>query len=785
MRRYSVSIPPAAGRKIRIAADDEAMVCFIRAAQQPTKEGKMIKKSIKTSRLFWIVLLTALLLFSPALWAGHKDDDGYKGQESKNALPSFIVRGSVEVTEYDGQTLRDGYPDDLLSGGLNADGLQSGTPPGFEDPLNPTATELRRLAIYGNYRALTDMTTEGGYGLFWGPALAPTFPGVEQGLIPGIEYTALMKKPAGSGNVNNVPVAVQIPDHFDPDDPCVFLAPPSGSRGYYGGIAIGEWGLFEGCAVVLPGKASGTGFHLLGTDEVYDRDGMLTPAGEAGRRSQFTVKKTGKLSNFLDEHPDAVATKHAHSQINPERLWGDLALQGIEFAFWALNREFSNDRQAKGDDGDDDGKKPFRPENTYVIASGTSNGAGTTLRALEKDKKRIIDAAVVLEPNINPDSAGKFVIDFGDDLFAGHGTSLYDSISLMGVYAPCAALSPSLTGTPFNLDPIGAPVGARANRCQSLREFGLLSEDSLDAQADEALGILREKGYYEEEDTLLASHEWLNLWRSLNPTYAAAHGRFAVWDNLCGINFGATDGGMPTSVPSDAAVRLFSTSNGIPPTGGIDLINDVAVNGPILENLSESPTSGLQDLNLDGARCFRYLATGDPSLLDEPPNRRDRRRFRRVQRGIQETLTTGDLRGTPTMIITGRSDALVFPNYHSRPYFGLNQLVEGSKSRLSYIEVLNAQHFEVFISTLWIDSVTGVQFVPLHYYLFDALDQMYAYLKGEVDDRPPSQVVRPEPRGFKPYEDSDRGTNLLPPIELDPDDGDRIIFDDKVLHIPK
>ena len=256
-----------------------------------------------------------------------------------NSLPSFIVRGSVEVTEYDGQTLRDprppflGYPDDLLSGGLNAEGLQSAAPV-FADPLNPTPTELRRLALYTNFRAITDMTTEGGYGLFWGPTLAPEFGSdVEPGLIPGVEYKALMKKPAGSRNVNNVPVAVQIPDNFDPEDPCVFLAPPSGSRGYYGGIAIGEWGLFNGCTVVLPGKATGTGFHLLGTDEVYDQNGVLMSAKDIGRNSQFTVKKTGKLRKFLADHPDRVATKHAHSQINPERLWVGLRYRGLSSPF--------------------------------------------------------------------------------------------------------------------------------------------------------------------------------------------------------------------------------------------------------------------------------------------------------------------------------------------------------------------------------------------------------------------------------------------------------------------
>jgi hydroxybutyrate-dimer hydrolase len=705
------------------------------------------------------------------------------GPALSKGLPFSIVRGSVDKTYYDGIRDADGNADDLLSAGLNSDGLQSTTPPGFADPLDPTPAELRRLAIYTNFRAITDMTDAGGFDLFWGPALAPDFGGtVEKGLVPGYEYKALMKKPAGWGNVNNVPVVIQISDNFDPDDPCIFLAPPSGSRGYYGGIAIGEWGLFEGCAVVLPGKATGTGFHLLGTDEVYDRDGVLTAANQIKNKSQFTVRKTGKLRRFLNQHPNRVATKHAHSQINPERLWGKLALQGIDFAFWALNDHFRGDRRNRKGTR----KRLFRSENTIVIASGTSNAAGTSLRALEDDRKGVIDGGVIIEPNINPDSAGKFVIDFGGDLFAGHGTSLYDNHTQMAVYAACAALSPSLIGTPFNLDPIGAPAGSRANRCTTLKQLGLLNSDTLDQQADESLAILRAYGYYEEQDTLLASHEWLNLWRALNPTYAAAHGRFAVWDNICDVSFAASDAdGSPTSLAPKAAAVLFSVSGGIPPTGGVDLIDDAAANSPIVENQSISATSGLEDLNLDGARCFRYLATGEASLVDGSPGLRDRWRFRRVQKGIQETKTSGDLHSTPTILLTGRSDALVFPNYHSRPYYGLNQVVEGKKSRLSYIEVVNSQHFEAFISTLWEDPTKGVQFVPLHYYLFQALDWMHKYLKGTRASLPPSQVTRPEPRGFKAYEASDAGTGLLPDIQGNPEVGDRITFSDEVLFIPK
>ncbi len=704
-----------------------------------------------------------------------------------HGFPAHIVPSSIEITYYDGVS------DDLLSAGLNADGLQSSTLPGFADPLNPTPAELRRRAIYTNFRAITDMTTAGGYGLFWGPGLAPEFKGATEGLIPGVEYKALIKARPSAGNVNNVPVAVQIPDNFDPEDACLLLAPPSGSRGYYGGIAIAEWGLFNGCAVVLPGKATGTGFHLLESDEVYDRDGVLTQASEIGKNAQFAVHNTARVKKFLADHPDRVAVKHAHSRINPERLWGDFALKGISFAFWALNDHFEmRDCKGRQDDDEEDTDKRrrrcgFRPDNTRVIASGTSNAAGTSLRALEKDHKGLIDGLVVIEPNINPDSAGKFTIDFGGDLFDGHGTSLYDNHTLMGIYAPCAALSPSLVGTPLNLDPIGAPLGSRANRCEALAASGLLTAATLEEQADEALGILRDNGYYEEQDTLLAAHEWLNLWRSLNPTYANAHGRFAVWNNVCDVSFAATDIlGFPAPLPAESAAILFSTSGGIPPTGGVNLINDNAANGPILENLSVSSTSGLEDLNLDGARCFRFLATGDSSLLNHHRNFRDIVRYFRVQHGIHQTQTTGDLHGTPAIVLTGRSDALVFPNYHSRPYYGLNQLVEGTNSRLSYIEVTNAQHFEALISTLWVNPANGeVQFVPLHYYLFQALDWMNAYLKGDRSTLPPSQVVRPVPRGIKAYDEFDPVTAVLPDILENPAPGDRITFDGDVLNIPK
>jgi hydroxybutyrate-dimer hydrolase len=397
---------------------------------------------------------------------------------------------------------------------------------------------------------------------------------------------------------------------------------------------------------------------------------------------------------------------------------------------------------------------------------------------------------VVTEPNLAPDSAGKFVIRFDDADFAGHGDSLYGAITLMSLYAPCAALDGSLAGSPlFGLEPLTTPaIGfpARANRCASLHDSGLLSATALADQAKEALDRIRAYGYLEEAVRLLASHEWLSLWRSLQATYAPAYGGFGFSQRHCGTSFAATDTtGLPKPVPVETAERLFATSSGIPATDGINVIADNAQGGPIHENLARSASSGRQDLNADGARCFRYLATGDGNLLPNPPSPAEIVRHEAVIAGLEAIKMTGDLGGRPAIIIHGRSDALVFPNQHSRPYFGLNQIVEGGSSRLSYVEVTDAQHFDTFISGLLRNPVTlAVEYAPLHFYLTEGLELMLAHLRDPSQPLPASQVVRPTPRGAAAYEAGNVAA-LLPDIPITPAPADAISFAGGVLNIPK
>ena len=94
-----------------------------------------------------------------------------------------------------------------------------------------------------------------------------------------------------------------------------------------------------------------------------------------------------------------------------------------------------------------------------------------------------------------------------------------------------------------------------------------------------------------------------------------------------------------------------------------------------------------------------------------------------LRRSIDQIVTTADLNGTPASIVAGQSDAILPPNHTFRPYYARNRQIEEEVSRLRYVEVTNAQHLDAFNAVAGFDT----RFVPLHYYLNQALDLMYAH----------------------------------------------------------
>ena len=92
--------------------------------------------------------------------------------------------GTVTKTAYDGITT-------TSSPRASARPASRGGAPAAGQSTAPTAAELRRLAIYNNYRALLDISPKGGYGVLYGPNVDINGDARSgEGKIAGTEYLA-------------------------------------------------------------------------------------------------------------------------------------------------------------------------------------------------------------------------------------------------------------------------------------------------------------------------------------------------------------------------------------------------------------------------------------------------------------------------------------------------------------------------------------------------------------------------------------------------------------------
>jgi hydroxybutyrate-dimer hydrolase len=680
---------------------------------------------------------------------------------ANSATPPAFIKGPISIKTYDGVS------DDLLTASLGKTGL-AGAAPGYSNPADPTAAELRKNAIYNNYRALVDMTPGGGYGVLYGPNIDLDGNNtLGEGKITGTEYIAYSDDGTGKKNIT---LMVQVPNSFSNLNPCIITGTSSGSRGIYGAIATsGDWGLKKGCAVAYADKGSGMGAHDIQNNTVNLIDGTRTTADIAGTASNFTTDLTySERAAFNAATPNRFAFKHAHSKQNPEKDWGQHTLQAVQFALWALNE---NHKQ---------GGTGYTAANTIVIASSVSNGGGAAIRAAEQDSTGLIDGVAVSEPNTQPFPNGAFSIKQGTKpavTYPNHSRALFDYTTLVNLYQLCASLAASNSSAPLNgvITAPGSTVDLRPNRCLSLKEKGLLTASDLAGQATEAQQKINAAAILVEQNLLQPFHYSANVPQSISVTYANAYGRFSVKDTLCGFSYGATDGtGNPTPAPVNDVEQIFALGNGIPPTADINLIYDPSVGGPKHERAAISPSTNRQDIALDGALCLHALATGKDPVTGTMYNY-----YSRIQTGINEARSLGTLT-KPTIIVHGRNDTVIAPNHTSRAYFGLNKITQGSYSKTHYIEVKNAHHLDAFNAFAGFDT----RLVPLHVYFNQALNLMYNHLKtGSA--LPPSQVVRTVPRGGTPGAAPAITTANVPPIKMAPPSTDLITFSSSVVTIPE
>ena len=726
---------------------------------------KANRQQVRASKLALTALTGAVLAA-----CGGSDDPS-------NDLPAGIT--PISATIYPATTVGKGdsaATQDLLTGGLGKTGLGLATAPAYADPAKPTAAELRRNALHSNYRGLLDGTAAGGYGSLYGPNV--TAAGTvtsNEGLIPGREYVAVLDD--GSGRKKTV-IAVQLPDSFNPLNPCIVLGASSGSRGVYGAIGTaGEWGLKNGCAVALTDAGKGVGIHDLTDDSVHQIDGTRASRTAAGSLSFFAANITDAARAAYNAlFPNRLAIKHVHSQMNPEKDWGNDTLAAGRYALYVLNERY----------GTADNRVPFRPDNTIVIAGSVSNGGAASLRAAEQDSGGLIDGVVASEPVTEMPTSSGYGIQFGGVAVAGYGKTLADFTTYGNLYQPCAALAAdaALTETSiFNYIGLVGMTARATARCDGLAAKGLVSGADTAARAQDALNKLRAYGWTRDNDQMHNAHYALGNGPILSAMYPVSYGRFAVDANVCNTSFAAVNGsGVPVAVSPTALAQSFATANGTSNGVPVSVVYNDSVGGAKAWPFAVSPSTGVADFGLDNALCQRALVTGvDPvsGAALTASSQPSKAQSDAVRAGIAEVLLNGKLRGKPAIIVSGRSDALIPVNNSSRAYTAYNRVVEGAGSQLRYIEVTNGQHFDSFLPFSGFDN----RFVPLHPYFNQAMDAMLAHLKSG-SALPPSQVVRTTPRGGLPGAAPAITAAHVPPFVATPAAGNQIGFAGTSISVP-
>ena len=462
--------------------------------------------------------------------------------------PTIFAAIPAEMSEHRGN-------DDLLTAGLGAAGLRNAIAPAFLACETPTAAELRRRAIWSNWRGIADLSAGGGYNEFYG-SLKP---------VPGREFHALIRVPEAKQPHR---VLVQLPDAFDFAKRCVVVSASSGSRGIYGAIALaGGWGLPRGCAVAYTDKGAGTGYVDTGSAPHFVFDGSQLGSAPL----EFSA------APFQGEGVAPIAVKHAHSGDNPEADWGVHIRQAADFALTTLNAAYPNE-------------PVFTYANTKIIAVGVSNGGAAVLRAAESAEPWL-DGVVAVSPNI----WAKGVSD---------ARPLYDYATEAAIWLPCA-----LNAAAFDKVALARPGGVKsaagASRCRALQKLGWLKTTALAAQYEQAYAHLKAQGWTDAALSASALSTHLDLWRALAITYASAYARTDAAHMPCGYAFHALGSdGKPRAPTQAEAAAWCSDASGIAPGAGV-FITDSGV---------QIPDENADDSTLAGLLCLRALWQGSSEV---------------------------------------------------------------------------------------------------------------------------------------------------------------------------
>ncbi len=526
----------------------------------------------------------------------------------------------------------DGMTDDLLTAGLGLAGLR-GPAPEISDQV--TAKELRRASYYHQFKALNDLSVNGGMGTVYG--FKPN-----QAAIAGKEYWSQRSVAAHAYHT----LVLQIPEAFDASRACLVVAPSSGSRNVFGAVGTsGAWALTKGCAVVYTDKGTGTQVAL-SDGQTYLIDGRLSA-------TKSPMNEATELSATDGLH---VVQKHAYSHANPEQLWGHFVVDAADYGLALLKQEKQLDRAA-----------------VKVIAASVSNGGGAVLRAAEIDPEQLIDAVVAAEPQVN--------LSHQYDLLTAAGATKIKTRTLlelsihMSLYEPCAALDKSLSTAPFKLNTVLLQAAMQA-RCAALFQHGLLNSRDLAGQTRESIQRITDLDIDSAALALSQVNTLANMWAAINHSYANSYLKKSAADNLCQSAMSAfTPSGEPRPLSQAELSAMFALSNGIAPGNGIEVAYTDTDNN-IQSRMAAAPALGLSS-----QLCF-YQLLSQPTL----------------QQALGRLIAQPQNNQLPTIILHGQADGTVAINHSSRAYYHQNQSSEQANQSMRYYEIEQAQHFDAFLA---------------------------------------------------------------------------------------
>ena len=582
---------------------------------------------------------------------------------------------------------------DLLLAGLSVYELQSSSAP----PVH----KLRALAYYTNIRALLDVSSDGGFGRLYAKHLDQP--------ITGVEYLAEI---APTKSRASAVFSIQIPKNFNLKQPCLVVAPSSGSRGVYGAVGVsGFWALNKGCAISYTDKGTGTGFYFTELKK------QLRLAGEVETATTDWVNLAGQPKEHANHW---VATRHAHSGKNVEKDWGYYTLVAADLGIRAINDHF---------------KRQLTAQDVWVVASGISNAGAAVLAATEQDHYQLIDATMAGEPNVTPPVKQLELLDLRlskpepkqFQVHQGYFTFVHQSL-----YTPCAnyAVIPDLPATMVFKK-------QAETACDWLYQSGLTSANTTSERAMFAQQQLIAMGVTPSALGLGPIYTTMGIWPALNANYASAYSRSQLFGDPCGTAY-QSDDIFTVNQPSETQLKkVWALSSGIPPTAGIRIgqYRDISSQVPSLKDLPNNVVQTLcynawtfpelrKTLKFDG-----YFSDANDQALHQ---------------GLSEIRYTGNLRATPTIIVHGQADRLILPNHTSRPYFWLNRTEHRNISQLSYIEVVSGQHFDALLQYPPYNQILA----PLHGYFEEALESLWQQ-RYEQKPLPRSGIIKPKMRQLK------------------------------------